>query len=65
MYKLLDERFGNEAGTTVYECKYHDFGLARDDTNYSGEEHISVTLSPTGDYPFFTVPVRMLQKVIH
>lgn len=48
------------AGTAVYSCKYHDYGLASDDSRITGIPHASVTLSPDGDYPFFTVPERDL-----
>lgn len=51
------------AGTAVYSCKYHDYGLASDDTAATGIPHISVTLSPEGEYPCFTVPERDLEAV--
>lgn len=50
-----------KAGDAVYSCKYHDYGLAGDDTRGSGVEHTSVTLDPEGNYPFFTVPVMDLE----
>jgi hypothetical protein len=62
MYKLLQPRFNHPAGTIVYVA-YYDYGLAQDDTNYTGEEHISVTLKPDGGYPFFTVPLYYLKKI--
>jgi len=49
------------AGTTVYNLFGWDYGCANDDTRGTGVEHISVTLSPDGDYPFFTVPMRDLE----
>lgn len=52
-----------KVGMTVYECAKYDYGLARDDTNFTGIHHISVTLDPTGDYPYFTVPVDSLEPV--
>jgi hypothetical protein len=64
MYKLLQERFEHEAGTIVYDSTKHDYGLSRDDTNATGVYHISVTTNPDGDYPFFTVPVDHLQKLV-
>lgn len=45
-----------KAGTTVYVCRGPDYGCARDDEKATGLEHISVTLKPDGDYPFFTMP---------
>jgi hypothetical protein len=57
---LLQECWGKPAGTRVYELKYHDYGLARDDTNHTGIEHESVTMDPMGNYPSFTVPKHFL-----
>lgn len=51
-------------GDKVYRGRNHDFGLARDDTRATGEEYISVTLDKNGEYPYFTVPVRLLGEVI-
>jgi hypothetical protein len=52
-----------KAGTLVYDCKGHDYGCANDDTRMTGIEHQSVTLNADGDYPFFTVPTRDLEKI--
>lgn len=52
-----------KAGTFVYLCEKADYGLARDATRMSGEEHVSVTLKEDGDYPFFTYPTRLLKEV--
>lgn len=60
-YTLLRDRSEHLAGITVYRCSCHDYGLARDDTNYTGVEHISVSLKEDGDYPFFTVPLHDLK----
>lgn len=62
-YILTHSRFEHPAGTVVYDCQRHDYGLSRDDTIYTGEEHISVTLDESGDYPLFTVPVGHLNPV--
>lgn len=62
-YILNHSRFKYPAGTVVYDCQKHDYGLARDDTNETGEEHISVSLNESGDYPFFTVPADHLNPV--
>jgi hypothetical protein len=43
-------------GARVYTCKGWDYGFANEDTRRLGVEHVSVTLDPTGDYPFFTIP---------
>lgn len=63
-YTLLRDRFEHKAGTVVYACSKHDYGLARDDTNDTGEDHRSVSLKPDGDYPFFTVPYIHLRVIL-
>lgn len=50
-------------GTKVYRCKGHDYGCASDDTRITGRQHISLTLDPTGDYPFFTHALDDLKEV--
>lgn len=52
-----------KTGTTAYGLAFHDYGLARDDTNNTGVEHMSITLDPDGNYPGFTHPRHMLQEV--
>lgn len=52
-----------DPGTLVYEPRGHDYGLARDDTNFTGKDHKSVTLSPEGDIPFFTIEEDYLDPV--
>ena len=52
-----------KAGETVYSQKYHDYGLASDDTRMTGIEHVSVTLNADGDYPGFTIPVKDLEAL--
>lgn len=52
-----------QVGDTVYEHLGHDYGCSRDDTMYTGIEHISVTLNEDGDYPFFTIPKAHLNEV--
>lgn len=54
---------GHPAGTIVYDLLKHDYGLASDDTRFSGIEHVSVTLDPTGDWPSFTVIKSDLEPV--
>lgn len=61
-YILLNDRFEHKAGTIVFKATSHDYGLARDDTNYTGEDHVSVSLKEDGAYPFFTCPIRILRK---
>ena len=52
-----------KAGTVVYDCFSHDYGLSNDDTRATGVDHVSVTLNKDGSYPFFTVPVYYLTPV--
>lgn len=59
-YKLSTDAHGHPAETIVYNLKYHDYGLANDDTRYTGVEHKSMTLDPDGNYPSFTVPTHNL-----
>ena len=51
------------AGTIVYSLSGHDYGLAADDTRFSGIPHTSVTLDPTGDYPSFTIQTADLEEI--
>ena len=60
MYLLKNDRFEHKAGSRVYPCYVHDYGLARDEELMTGEPHMSVTLDEKGGYPFFTVPVKDL-----
>lgn len=61
-YLLSEDYDGHAKGTAVYSAKFHDYGCASEDTRNTGVEHKSVTLNEDGDYPFFTAPVRILQK---
>jgi len=51
------------AGTLVFPSKGYDYGLARDDTRFTGVQHVSVTLDPEGGYPFFTHPLSDLEVI--
>lgn len=46
-----------KAGTIVYEFCEDDYGCAETDTRAIGRACLSVTLSQSGGYPFFVVPV--------
>lgn len=50
-------------GDIVYQCTKYDYGCASEDSHFSGFKHMSVTLDPTGDYPFFTIPVHNLEEL--
>ena len=52
-----------EVGTLAYSCNGYDYGCANDDSRMTGIEHRSVTLDPTGAYPFFTIPKEDLEEV--
>lgn len=62
-YLLLDDHGQSKAGATVYPAAYHDYGLASDDTQYTGIRHVSVTLNEDGNYPTFTVPITKLKRI--
>lgn len=57
-------RFGTTipAGSTVYQYTGYDYGLAKDDTQITGWQHMSVTLNRDGSTPFFTIPVKDLDE---
>lgn len=65
-YRLLkDSKINPEAraGMTVYRCLRHDYSMAEDDRRMTGVPHVSVTMKPSGDYPFFTVPEPDLERI--
>lgn len=51
------------AGTVVWDCIGHDYGLASQDTRFTGIQHVSVTFNENGDYPCFTIPHSLLKEV--
>lgn len=53
-----------QQGSIVFACIQPDYGMATSDSFAMGEPHIAVTLDPTGDYPFWTVPMRVLAKAV-
>lgn len=61
---LTDSQINPDAvkGTIVYKAAKADYGCASDDTAMTGIPHISVSLKPDGDYPFFTHPLRDLEE---
>lgn len=61
--RTLGETTYVNKGDTVYAARCADYGLANDDTRLTGMQHISVTLDPTGDYPYFTIPVAHLRNI--
>lgn len=67
-FRVLADRYIGDtlhaaAGTTVYGAKGYDYGVAADDSRFTGLLHRSVTLNEDGDYPFFTIPERDLELI--
>lgn len=57
------KKFITDDGQTVYELIHYDYGLASDDTRFTGVEYVSVTLDESGDYPSFTIPKHELKEI--
>jgi len=53
------------AGMRVYELGVSDYGSATYHTMVDGERHVSVSFRDDGDYPFCTVPVRILMPILN
>ena len=62
-YILTQDKFKHKSGTTVYPYSRYDYGLAEEDTEMTGEHHISVCLSTDGSTPFFTVESEFLKEI--
>jgi len=52
-----------DVGTIVYQCAEPDYGTALEDTLWTNRLHVSVTLDPSGGYPFFTIEKARLQEL--
>lgn len=50
-------------GDVVYDLINYDYGLARDDTNFTGVYHVSVTRNADGGYPSCTIPLHNLTEI--
>lgn len=50
-------------GDVVYACTQDDFDTAISMSQITGIHHVSVTLDPTGDYPFFPIPTHNLEQM--
>lgn len=59
---MLEDHLDLVKGQVVYRCSKHDYGLASDHERITGEAHLSVSATPDGDYPFTTIPKRLLEK---
>ena len=63
-YLLLAPRFEHPAGRIVYKFQGYDYGLARDDEEFTGIPHLSLTTDPLGvATPFFTVSVTDIMEL--
>ncbi|BDU72329.1 hypothetical protein [Mesoterricola silvestris] len=62
-YKIKETYLDHPAGSTVYDLMDCDYGCSAEDSMDSGEDYAAVTLDPTGNYPFFTIPTRLLKAV--
>lgn len=51
------------AEVICYLCERSDYGCADDDERGLRVDCVAMTLSPHGDYPFFVVPVALLDEV--
>lgn len=66
-FKVLRADRANDhvkVGDIVTLAAGSDFGLAREDTQFTGLEHISVSLKEGGAYPIFTIPTCDLERII-
>jgi hypothetical protein len=51
-------------GTIVYGCLQCDYGCANQDSRHFKKPYASFTLKEDGGYPFFTMPVSDVERVI-
>jgi hypothetical protein len=51
-------------GTIIYACIEYTYGVVRDDNRAFGIKHGAFTLKPDGGYPFFTMPMSDVEKVV-
>lgn len=50
-------------GEIVYDLMHNDYGGASSDSRILGVECTSVTRDPTGNYPYQTIPISMLEEI--
>lgn len=53
--RILNGEAFAKAGDIVFRASGYDYGLARDDSWYTGKPHISVTKNADGSGPSFTI----------
>lgn len=63
MERILGGTVYAKVGDIVYDQKGYDYGLAKDDSYFSGQEHITVTKNSDGSTPGFTIPKSHLEIV--
>lgn len=63
VFRLVRDRFGHKAGSEVYEYMYNDYGMASMDSFFTQLKHISITTDPSGNNPFFTIPMHDLEEI--
>jgi hypothetical protein len=61
-YRVKRDHACFKAGDIVYSLSGPDYGLANEDSRYTGVEHKTVTFSSEGDYPGQTVPLHNIEK---
>ena len=60
-YELLEDRLGLKKGDRVQTFTGCDYGCRSDDERATGEGHL--TVSPDGNNPFITAPIRILKEI--
>jgi len=51
-------------GTIIYAFISHDYGIPRLDTRHHKEPWAAFTFNEDGDYPFFTMPIKDVERII-
>lgn len=62
-YQVNEDTQFFKRGDVVYEFINYDYGLARDDTNFTGIYHVSVSKKSDGGYPAYTIPFHNLIQI--
>ena len=50
-------------GDVVTHCHLATYGLCSDDAHATGIGHMAMTLDSDGGYPFFTVPINVIEPL--
>lgn len=61
--RTIHDKLYATKGQTVYQFMGCDYGLANDDSRWTGIEHTSVTFNEDGSHPSFTIPVDHLERI--